>query len=69
MNIYTNAFRCASNEAGTEFTLQCLQTYPVYNDKNEIERVENEIVASLVMSGESARSLAALISESPVMNE
>ena len=54
---YANRFSCFINGDKTEFVLMFAQDHPAINVKGEIEHVEPENIASVVMTAELAKNL------------
>ena len=69
MKLYTNAFRCASKDDGSEVIIDFLQESPKYSEEQEIIGKEFIEVASVVMSSETAANLMALIGSAPTVRK
>ena len=66
MNLYTNHFNCSKNNDTGETIIQFLQVSPHLvnkDDKYMMDGVDVEIVASVVMTADSAKDLARIIKD------
>lgn len=64
MYTYVNGFRFAGRDDGSDVMLHLMQEVPKYDEKSEIVGMDNEIVASIVMTQENALNLAIAIQKS-----
>lgn len=57
MHVFTNIFRCALQSERGELLIDFLQESPDYDEHHQIVRVKTEVVASVIMSKDSATAL------------
>lgn len=59
MYYYTNAFACALDTVADDFVVQFCQNTPVFSDSsNDIANIGREVLCSVIMRKDKAKSLA-----------
>ena len=62
MQTFTNSFNIAVNKSKTEVVLNFSQVAPIMDEDHTVKDIETFPVASLVMTGENAQRLIAVLS-------